>query len=169
MEKTFVDKPFKECEGGYYDANNFYITPNGSFWDPDGVYFNTEGVDRHGGYYDDHLEYHPGKGWIQELMCYEDEKEAELVKHNYEEDDDNDDILDDLYENNNLDIIKEEKTNKYKPNMFKPAKVNETKKEEVISPDKLFNKIPEDKIPKEIKNENKVKMEKKIEVDSLFN
>ena len=94
MEKTFVDKPFKECEGGYYDENNFYITPNGSFWDPDGVYFNTEGVDRHGGYYDDHLEYHPGKGWIQELMCYEDEKEAELVKHNYEEDDDNDDILD---------------------------------------------------------------------------
>ena len=144
MEKTFVDKPFKECEGGYYDANNFYITPNGSFWDPDGVYFNTEGVDRHGGYYDDHLEYHPGKGWIQELMCYEDEKEAELVKHNYEEDDDNDDILDELYENKNLD-------------------------EEVISPDKLFNKIPEDKIPKEIKNENKVKMEKKIEVDSLFN
>ena len=53
--------------------------------------------------------------------------------------------------------------------MFKPAKVNETKKEEVTSPDKLFNKIPEDKIPKEIKNENKVKMEKKIEVDSLFN
>ena len=25
MEKTFVDKPFKECEGGYYDANNFYV------------------------------------------------------------------------------------------------------------------------------------------------
>ena len=44
-----------------------------------------------------------------------------------------------------------------------------SKKEEVISPDLLFNKIPDDKIPKKVLNDsNKVIVEKKIEVDSLF-
>lgn len=183
MDKKFIDKPFKECPGGHYDANGFYITPNGSFWDPDGVYFNSDGVDKHGGYYDDELEYHPGKGWIKELMCYEDEKNAEMEKIPNEEDDDNDDILDEIYMNNNFDAIEEEKTYK-KTNVFKPKAVKQKEekqinpikeeKEEIITPDMLFNKIPDNKIPKEIKEEqaNKtegVKHEKKIELDSLFN
>ena len=29
MEK-FVEKPFEEVEGGYYDEYEFYYTPNGS-------------------------------------------------------------------------------------------------------------------------------------------
>jgi hypothetical protein len=72
--KNFVDKPFRVVPGGQYDEFGFYYTPNGSFWDPDGVYFNQEGFDKHGGYYDEHLEYRPGQGWIDELMCYQDEK-----------------------------------------------------------------------------------------------
>ena len=56
MENKFIDKQLKECEGGYYDDNNFYISPDGSFWDPDGVYFNKEGFDSHRGFYDNNLE-----------------------------------------------------------------------------------------------------------------
>ena len=70
-----IPKPreFTEVEGGKYDDLGFYHTPNGSFWDCDGVYFNKDGKDVHGGFYDDKLEYHPGEGWIDSLMCYEDE------------------------------------------------------------------------------------------------
>lgn len=46
MSKKFTERKFKEVEGGYYD-NDFYFTPNGSFWDPDGYYFNREGYDKH--------------------------------------------------------------------------------------------------------------------------
>lgn len=73
MKKAETNRVFKEVEGGKYDKFGFYHTPNGSFWDCDGVYFNREGVDVHGGTYDDKMEYHPGEGWIDSLMCYEDE------------------------------------------------------------------------------------------------
>ena len=100
-KKEFIDKPFKECKDGYYDNNNFYITPNGSFWDPDGVYFNNEGYDKHGGYYNENLEYQPGKGWIPELMCYEDEN----FNNNYDEEENDDEILEEMYDNKNLDEL----------------------------------------------------------------
>ena len=190
MEKKFIDKPFKECEGGYYDENNFYISPDGSFWDPDGVYFNKEGFDRHGGFYDANLEYQPGKGWIKEFMCYEDERGEE---NDMDEDDDNDDILDELYINNNMDMIEGEDAGKRKE-VFKPGRKNvknssntninnsnnkEKVIETVITPDMLFNKIPESIIPKDIQKEKQgntestilptaVKTVKKVELDDLF-
>jgi hypothetical protein len=182
MENKFIDKQFKECEGGYYDENNFYISPNGSFWDPDGVYFNKEGFDRHGGFYDANLEYQPGKGWIKELMCYEDERGEE---DGMDEDDDNDDILDELYINNNMDVIEGENAEK-KKEVFKPGNKNIKSSnnkdkviETVITPDMLFNKVPESIIPKDIQNQKQgntksiipssaVKTIKKVELDDLF-
>lgn len=68
-----TEREFKEVEGGSYDKFGFYRTPNGSFWDVDGVYFDRTGKDIHGGYYDEEFNYHPGEGWIESLMCYEDE------------------------------------------------------------------------------------------------
>jgi hypothetical protein len=103
--KDFREKQFSEVPGGYYDNYGFYFTPNGSFWDPDGVYFNREGNDKHGGKYDDNMEYIPGPGWLADYMCYEDEKD------NYIEDDDHADYredcdeLNDLYEDIDYDEI----------------------------------------------------------------
>ena len=72
--------PFKQIPGGEYDEYGFYYSPDGSFWDPDGVYFNSYGYDSHGGYYSNNFEYIPGPGWVDELLCYEDEKK-ELMKN----------------------------------------------------------------------------------------
>jgi hypothetical protein len=71
--QNFIDRSFEEVEGGKYDEDGFYRTPNGSFWDPSGVYFNKEGIDNHGGKYNDNMEYIPGPGWLEANMCYEDE------------------------------------------------------------------------------------------------
>lgn len=74
------NKPLQEVEGGKHDNYGFYYTPEGSFWDPDGISFDKDGYDCHGGYYAENLEYCPGAGWIDDLMCYEDEKEEVLKK-----------------------------------------------------------------------------------------
>ena len=73
--KDFKEKEFEETPGGQYDSYGFYRTVNGSFWDPDGVYFNKDGVDKHGGKYDNKYEYLPGPGWLSDFMCYDDEKD----------------------------------------------------------------------------------------------
>lgn len=73
MQSKHTNKKFEEVEGGKYDKFGFYRTPNGSFWDCDGIYFNKDGKDSHGGFYDENYEYHPGDGWVESLMCYEDE------------------------------------------------------------------------------------------------
>jgi hypothetical protein len=75
-----IDRPFEIVPGGEYDQYGCYHTPEGSFWDPDGVYFNKNGLDRHGGYYDENMEYNPGAGWLPDLMCYMDEKEETMKK-----------------------------------------------------------------------------------------
>lgn len=69
----FKDRSFEEVEGGKYDENGFYRTPNGSFWDPSGVYFNRKGIDNHGGKYNEEMEYVPGPNWLEEHLCYADE------------------------------------------------------------------------------------------------
>lgn len=98
--KVNIDREFAEVDGGEYLENGFYVTPNGSFWDPDGVYFNRQGLDRHDGYYDTEYEYHPGRGWIPHLLCYESDVEDEEPKDGgIEEDDGLDyDNCDDLHE-----------------------------------------------------------------------
>lgn len=107
------DKEFKEVEGGYYE-NGFYISPEGSFWDDDGVYFNKHGYDRHGGFYDVDYEYNPGKGWLSEQLCYEDElenKEEECVNENDDEDDGVDEIdVDDMHEEIDYGKLVDEET-----------------------------------------------------------
>ncbi len=162
---SFVDKPFTKVEGGYYDETGFYYTPNGSFWDPDGIYFNNQGYDKHGGRYNQFMEYIPGEGWIEELLCYDDEKEdlQSRFKHRGEEDIhlDADDIFDEL----DYDKILEEEERKFNKIHHIDIVNHEKKQIEIpksvidITPEMLFNKIPEDK---------QQRKEKKIELDSLF-
>jgi hypothetical protein len=178
MSSNFIERPFKPVPGGQYDENGFYYTPNGSFWDPDGVYFNREGLDRHGGFYNENLEYLPGPGWLPELMCYQDEKEQFMQLRNknkrpFRNDDDfldqaGDDLddLDDLYENVDYEKLMNEEVKKFKPKIFSEVKV-ETKVES-INPDMLFQVIPEEKKPIDLQNLQPKRTEKQIEVDSLF-
>lgn len=178
MSSNFNERTFVPVPGGRYDENGFYITPNGSFWDPDGVYFNREGIDRHGGFYDENVEYHPGPGWIEELLCYEDEKHKFLQmkprqrknNRNFEDDDDlfdeNDD-MDDLFENVDYQkLMNEEEIKRFKPSS-QPTQIeiNSQKKLESISPEKLFNEIPEEKKPTVSQPK---RTETHIEVDALF-
>ena len=79
-KKEFIEREWNEEIEGHLDDDGFFITPNGSFWDPDYVYFNREGLDKHGGKYDEKGEYIPGPGWDEEYNCYESEKEDEDLK-----------------------------------------------------------------------------------------
>jgi|LauGreDrversion4_2_1035121.scaffolds.fasta_scaffold820776_1 hypothetical protein len=185
MSSNFIERPFKPVPGGQYDENGFYFTPNGSFWDPDGVYFNREGVDRHGGFYNENMEYLPGPGWVPELMCYEDEKEQYMQfrpknRRTFRNDDDfldeaGDDLddLDELYENVDYEKMMNEAEQQVKK--FKPKVISEVKTEtkiQSISPDMLFQVIPEDKKPINVQNPSNShepkRTEKQIEIDSLF-
>ena len=74
-KKPFIERVWSEDIEGKLDEDGFFITPNGSFWDQDYVYFNREGFDKHGGRYDENGEYVPGKGWDDNLNCYESEKD----------------------------------------------------------------------------------------------
>lgn len=114
-KKIFVEREFKETEDGKYDRDGFYRLPDGCYWDPDGIYFNEEGFDKHGGYYDNNLEYHPGKGWVDDLMCYEDEvvkqikEEGGLIEdcEDFGEPEDDYNEYDDLYDNIDSEILGE--------------------------------------------------------------
>lgn len=140
--KISTDREFEEVEGGRYNNEGFYITPNGSFWDPDGVYFNREGLDRHEGYYDKNLEYHPGKGWIPHLMCYEDEMKKKQGDFDLYEDELDYDNLDDLYEE--IDY----------------GKMAEEEQKHIIQRDRLtFSPI---------KKQEKKQNEEKVDIDDLF-
>lgn len=81
-KKTFIEREWKEDIEGKYDEDGFFITPNGSFWDADYVYFNRQGFDRHGGSYNDNGDYVPGKGWDDNMNCYESEKEQIVCEEN---------------------------------------------------------------------------------------
>ena len=74
-KKPFIERVWSDDIEGKLDEDGFFITPNGSFWDQDYVYFNREGFDKHGGRYDENGEYVPGKGWDDNLNCYESEKD----------------------------------------------------------------------------------------------
>lgn len=194
--ENFIERAFQEVPGGEFDNNGFYHIPDGSFWDPDGVYFNKEGLDKHGGFYNENLEYIPGKGWIDDLMCYEDEKQDILKKQGRgvrpgrpndaidDEDDDLEDPLGDLYENIDYDRILNDEEKKYSQTHHDQMKHDEKHtiqvtnikpnnktgfvKPEAIDPDLLFNKIPENKMPQKQEKKEVVKTEKCYNADSLF-
>ena len=103
--KVFVERELNDYVEGEYDEEGFFNTPNGSFWDPDGVYFNREGVDKHGGYYDDNQEYVPGEGWDEINNCYKDEYNDD---YDDEYGSDHDDLEDDGFGDIDLDKIQDE-------------------------------------------------------------
>ena len=177
------NRPMQQVPGGAFDNFGFYYTPDGSFWDPDGIYFNPEGHDCHGGYYSESLEYCPGPGWIEELMCYEDEKKAVLGKigrgnnrNDMLDDFDDEGDVDDIYEdidydkllNSNTEQIDEvnldgeclekEKTKVYNPKNASNMNMN---KNNVITSIKEENENVNEEPPK--------KEEVKITSDMLFN
>ena len=78
----FFERPFEEVPDGFYDDRNFYVTPNGSFWDETGKYFNRDGFDKHHGSYDKYGVYIPGPNFNQEYYCYEDELDKDKKNDN---------------------------------------------------------------------------------------
>ncbi len=78
----FFERPFEEVPDGFYDDRNFYVTPNGSFWDETGKYFNRDGFDKHHGRYDKYGVYIPGPNFNQEYYCYEDELDKDKKNDN---------------------------------------------------------------------------------------
>jgi hypothetical protein len=180
--ENFVNRPFEEVAGGQYDDNGFYYTPNGSFWDPDGVYFKKDGFDIHRGYYNSNLEYIPGPGWIDELLCYEDEKDGALIssthnnhthnkRRNYEEEIHEGEDLDDedeLYDVIDYDRILEEEEKKFEKLSFIKNntesyvhKANQTTNVSEISNQNFYSN---DK-----KGLNPIDENKSINAESLFN
>lgn len=139
--KHFTERPFEEVEGGCYDDYDFYYTPNGSFWDADGIYFNKEGYDKHGGYYDDNFNYIPGKNWIQELLCYDDEVEDDdYPYHDYG--DEEEEIFEDRGEeqdgldgNYNCELEDEEYNQVFSEQIIKREGNPETEKELKLDPE----------------------------------
>jgi hypothetical protein len=75
------ERDFEEVDGGYYDNNGWYYTPNGSFWDDHGAYFNREGLDVHGGTFDEYGMYIPGPGWNEDLCCYEENLDVNVDRN----------------------------------------------------------------------------------------
>ena len=165
-EKVFIERELNDDVEGEYDADGFFNTPNGSFWDPDGVYFNREGYDKHGGYYDDQTqEYVPGKGWDEINNCYKDEYNDDDYDDEFGSD--HDDIEDDGFGDMDLDKIQDEEKLLYN-NMNDIEKINEDPTKIVhhieVDVDDLKDKNeekkedPKDKVKEEPKKKSKLAM-----------
>ena len=144
--KVFVERELNDEVEGEYDADGFFNTPNGSFWDPDGVYFNREGFDKHGGYYDEETqEYVPGKGWDEANNCYKDEYNDDYIDDEYGSDHDN--MEDDGFGEIDLDKIQDEEKLLFK-NMNDIEKIDE-------DPTKIVHNFPLDEDNSKNKEEEK--------------
>lgn len=159
-ENVVNEREFKEVDGGLYNDDGFYITPNGSFWDPDGIYFNREGFDKHEGYYDDEYTYHPGRGWMPHLLCYEDEL------HNKDKGEEHDDINEGLgehqYDYDNVDDLHEEVD-------YGNLADNIDKSQCLIKKNVLvFTGDKKPKINQEEEIIEKIKVETKVDLEEIF-
>ena len=161
--KVFVERELNDEVEGEYDADGFFNTPNGSFWDPDGVYFNREGYDKHGGYYDENTqEYIPGKGWDEVNNCYKDEYNDD---YDDEYGSDHEDYENDGFGEIDLDNIDDEEKLLFQ-NMQDVEKINEDPTKIVhhieVEQEEIKNKA-EDKKEEDKKEENKKEEDKKEE------
>jgi hypothetical protein len=196
VDKSFRQVPGGQYDenGFYYTPNGSFWDPDGVYFNKNGFDRHGGYYDEHleyhpgAGWIDDLMCYEDEK---EETLKNVKGRRRNGDDLGEDEDNDLDDPLNEVYdeidydkllreeEKKHLEPIKEnqnEETNintKQNNNVFKPG--TSTKKEnsienkkEVISPDLLFNKIPENKKPSNIINEEKRK-EKAIEVDSLFN
>jgi hypothetical protein len=161
--KVFVERELNDEVEGEYDADGFFNTPNGSFWDPDGVYFNREGYDKHGGYYDENTqEYIPGKGWDEVNNCYKDEYNDD---YDDEYGSDHEDYENDGFGEIDLDNIDDEEKLLFQ-NMQDVEKINEDPTKIVhhieVEQEEIKNKS-EDKKEEDKKEEDKKEEDKKEE------
>lgn len=86
FEKNFfVERSFHESFDGFYDEEDFYHTPEGSFFNQNLEYFNRFGFDRYGGRYTAMGVYIPGEGWNSQFQCYEEDLDAEMLKQQMHE------------------------------------------------------------------------------------
>lgn len=81
----FVDRSFHESFEGFYDEEDFFHTPEGSFFNQNREYFNRFGFDRYGGRYNDMGVYIPGEGWNSDFQCYEEDMDEEILKQQVDE------------------------------------------------------------------------------------
>ncbi len=81
----FVERSFNEADDGYFDEEDFYHTPEGSFWNNEGDYFNRFGYDKYGGKYNEVGIYFPGEGWNEKYQCYEEDLDEEILKYRIDE------------------------------------------------------------------------------------
>ena len=167
--KVFVERELNDDVEGEYDADGFFNTPNGSFWDPDGVYFNREGYDKHGGYYDENpQEYIPGKGWDEVNNCYKDEYNDD---YDDEYGSDHEDYENDGFGDVDLDNIDDEEKLLFQ-NMQDVEKINEDPTKIVhhieVEQEEIKNKT-EDKKEEDKKEEPKKEEPKKEETKKKSN
>ena len=167
--KVFVERELNDDVEGEYDADGFFNTPNGSFWDPDGVYFNREGYDKHGGYYDENTqEYIPGKGWDEVNNCYKDEYNDD---YDDEYGSDHEDYENDGFGDVDLDNIDDEEKLLFQ-NMQDVEKINEDPTKIVhhieVEQEEIKNKA-EDKKEEDKKEEPKKEEPKKEETKKKSN
>ena len=167
--KVFVERELNDDVEGEYDADGFFNTPNGSFWDPDGVYFNREGYDKHGGYYDENTqEYIPGKGWDEVNNCYKDEYNDD---YDDEYGSDHEDYENDGFGEIDLDNIDDEEKLLFQ-NMQDVEKINEDPTKIVhhieVEQEEIKNKT-EDKKEEDKKEEPKKEEPKKEETKKKSN
>ncbi len=124
---SFIERQWTEDNKEEYDNDGFFITPNGSFWEPDGVYFNRDGVDKHGGKYNDKGEYVLLQSEIEDF----DEQEIELGHQVMKENDDEN--LDDVVFESDFQI-----NDDYLSKLFEGIKLEENKdKQKEIKDDNI--------------------------------
>jgi len=77
----FVDRSFHSTFDGYYDEEDLFHTPEGSFFNLNREYFNRFGYDKYGGRYDDMGVYIPGEGWNSDFQCYKEDLDEDFLTH----------------------------------------------------------------------------------------
>jgi hypothetical protein len=81
----FVDRSFHSTFDGYYDEEDLFHTPEGSFFNLNREYFNRFGYDKYGGRYDDMGVYIPGEGWDSDFQCYKEDLDEDFLTQQVEQ------------------------------------------------------------------------------------
>jgi len=81
----FFNRSFHGSEDGNYNEEGFFYTPEGSFWDDEKEYFNRFGFDKYGGKYNTEGIYIPGEGWDEDLQCYQEDVNKDLMEKNQDD------------------------------------------------------------------------------------
>lgn len=76
----FIERSFHSSFDGFYDEEDFFHTPEGSFFNQNREYYNRFGYDKYGGRYNNMGVYLPGEGWNSDFQCYEEDLDEDFLK-----------------------------------------------------------------------------------------